>query len=1263
MTTTLLYGARDVYVDVTATAIKICESSQFRMSHVPLRDDERLRYFGVADPLIGVEKHIKVVYDECITELFPVGKPCQTVVQSGHLEVTTPPRMMLVPETRAGRKWFDSGASCAKTKLDTIHSHLNLFGGPWNLEYPEQIMILRFLTANSRVLELGANVGRSTLVIATILEDSKNLVALECNPTSAARLKLNRDSNGYAFSIEPSALSSRKLVQRLWATKPADSVVASRSESDIKSPTVTVVKDHKDTEPWTPVSTITLPELRDKYPIPFDTLVADCEGALYWILMDSPDFLDGIRTVIVENDYQDISHKEFVERAFVAAKLKRVYVERGGWGSSCPCEACFYEVWKRDGVDSVSTSTDFRYDDVIFAEYGAGDTTLNVTNVVKKYGIGTRKRPGVIFGDPCPGTPKVLTMVTSNQEWYYVREHGNQWIDVPSRVKSANPRFSDDAFPCTETCILNLDPRQSEPQRLNILMHGIIKQLTGGPLCIYHFANEMVKCGIRVRFLHLDQGHLESEELRSHLATYPNLETISQPFAFESAPAYLGWRGTVALARHNVPVPCNPHDKFMATLGTTTAGIASGAQQLLARYCGGDGNEPNRNASRFLSFIQDYEPMIFDGPARIQSEESYRLPHFALFSTSFLRNYFQRNKVGVFSPESIAISSDMAVAFQWTEHQPAIAIQCAPSSTIGDKKRRRLIAYTRSHVARNAYELTIAALSSAVDRGSFRAGEWEIIGVGASEDKRIPLSHDQYIDIQSHKGEREYFELLRTGDIGLSLMTTPHPSLPPLDFAAAGMIVVTNTTDARPEDMYLDISSNFEVAPLVLESIMDKLVVAERRSSDVKSRTAGSDLNWARNWSDEKCYGPRTAERVRQWMSFCDTVSSDGKEVIQEHKGVSNRTELVVETKGVSKLASLPHAMPSSVARTSGLPTKWRVLSASFGGRSLALDVLQSTATFYGKRSVYYAARTRVLAMFGDPTPGFEKHLEIEYEWHGYVFRRRAQESGDYLVESLAIGDVDEIVAALESTGVGITLVNHFDHYALNEFSRFLGSVTADNKGVAAHGLEIGGPSGLFARSVYPRCQRLDNLLFSRDTVWHKSGEQFEVDGRRMGAQLIGEASVTGMKTRVYDYILASHSLEHVANTIQTLREWQRVLKPGGQIVLVLPWRHATFDHRRPYTTLRHLQEDYENKVDETDLTHFSEIMGLHDIGRDAGARDQTFFYQRSLKNAENRCLHHHVFSQNLLFELATHLGYAVEYMDVINTYDIICIYKTPSAK
>jgi hypothetical protein len=97
-------------------------------------------------------------------------------------------------------------------------------------------------------------------------------------------------------------------------------------------------------EGYKEVNTITWEELNKKYNIQFDTLVLDCEGAFYNILMDMPEILDNIKLIIMENDYHNITKKEYVDEVLLKNNFHMSCSEGGGWG---PCKDYFYEVWKK----------------------------------------------------------------------------------------------------------------------------------------------------------------------------------------------------------------------------------------------------------------------------------------------------------------------------------------------------------------------------------------------------------------------------------------------------------------------------------------------------------------------------------------------------------------------------------------------------------------------------------------------------------------------------------------------------------------------------------------------------------------------------------------------------------------------------------------------------------------------------------------------------------------------------------------------------
>lgn len=195
------------------------------------------------------------------------------------------------------------------------------------------------------------------------------------------------------------------------------------------------------------------------------------------------------------------------------------------------------------------------------------------------------------------------------------------------------------------------------------------------------------------------------------------------------------------------------------------------------------------------------------------------------------------------------------------------------------------------------------------------------------------------------------------------------------------------------------------------------------------------------------------------------------------------------------------------------------------------------------------------------------------------------------------------------------------------------------------HGLEIGGPTRIFCQGralpVYDRCKKIDNCNFSGQTIWddNASVEGFGF-GPRLGKEYVNEANdLASIQSEIYDFVLACHVLEHLANPLRALQEWNRVLVPGGALLVLVPDKRRSFDRRRPITSLRHIQEDFQANVGESDLTHLEEIVALHDLNLDRGAGSPEQFRQRCLENARFRAMHHHIFDPQLLSSMFEYLG------------------------
>lgn len=216
-------------------------------------------------------------------------------------------------------------------------------------------------------------------------------------------------------------------------------------------------------------------------------------------------------------------------------------------------------------------------------------------------------------------------------------------------------------------------------------------------------------------------------------------------------------------------------------------------------------------------------------------------------------------------------------------------------------------------------------------------------------------------------------------------------------------------------------------------------------------------------------------------------------------------------------------------------------------------------------------------------------------------------------------------------------------------------------------GLEIGGPSENFSRGyripVYPIVGHLDNCNFGDKTIWEGTiheGQTYTYDLQRpRGNQYILDAvELKGIESEKYDFILSSHALEHLANPLKALSEWLRVLKVEGVMILILPHKDGTFDHRRPVTSLAHLVEDFDHGTKEDDLTHLPEILALHDLAKDPEAGTMEQFRKRSNDNFVNRALHQHVFITELVVKILDFLGLQIIKIDPVLFIDIVSISK-----
>ena len=306
------YGIDSKKTDVTQICINKLKRNN--MIYIPYNDNARVYHFS--DPVPNKKKNIYIELNE---KNYKFSDNYSIEINLSNLSVLS----------------ID-----VNKKLEDIHNNITIKYGNIKGELPEQKMAIANIDKNRKVLEIGGNIGRNSLVISNLLENDKNLVVLETDADICKQLEENRNNNKANFFIENSALSISKLIQKGWNTIPSEKLL----------------KGYK----W--VKVITYEEITKKYNLDFDTLVLDCEGAFYYILNDFPKILDNVNLIIIENDYGSTDnkitkikrklkitkgvhkHKQYVDNKLLENNFFRSYVEAGGQGS---CKKCFYEVWRK----------------------------------------------------------------------------------------------------------------------------------------------------------------------------------------------------------------------------------------------------------------------------------------------------------------------------------------------------------------------------------------------------------------------------------------------------------------------------------------------------------------------------------------------------------------------------------------------------------------------------------------------------------------------------------------------------------------------------------------------------------------------------------------------------------------------------------------------------------------------------------------------------------------------------------------------------
>ena len=402
-----------------------------------------------------------------------------------------------------------------------------------------------------------------------------------------------------------------------------------------------------------------------------------------------------------------------------------------------------------------------------------------------------------------------------------VKSEGVEEVTVfnvaPSEVVSAVPGFH-----LSPPLNLQISDAMAMKPFINVILPSLqTKHMSGGPNTALLFAAMLAERGERVRLIACD-APARGEEA----ALYPHMDNLLQ------RPVQRDKIELVDAFDRTQPTLIGVNDLFFATAWWTAH---------MARYA------VNKTLHKtFIYLIQDFEPILHEGSTfQARALETYGFAHIPLINTRLLLDHLLKEGAGRYADPEFAQQS---LVFEPALDRNYYFPDLDKTSRNGKKV---LLFYARPTVARrNLFEIGLVALRQAIASGAIDNENWEVWAMGENL-QPVALGHGMYLKALPWMDYQDYAKRVRTADLMLSLMLSPHPSYPPIEMAASGKLVVTNSYSVKTADRMRAFCPNIIVAEPTAESVSKAIQnAAGRLNMGLSSYDPSGTVNLPSNWND-----------------------------------------------------------------------------------------------------------------------------------------------------------------------------------------------------------------------------------------------------------------------------------------------------------------------------------------------------------------------------------------------------------------------------